>query len=164
MAVSGSVTRPRGFRAAGGTCGIKDSGKPDLMLIAADVPCAAAAVFTTNRVVGAPVVVNRRHLAATSGRARAIVCNSGVSNSATGAQGLRDARAMCGAVAERIGCAPDEVLVSSTGVIGRLLPMPKILRGIEALHGRLGRGPRVDAAAAWADGPSPWGASPRAAA
>jgi len=148
MAVSGSVTRPRGFRAAGGTCGIKESGKPDLMLIAADVPCAAAAVFTTNRVVGAPVVVNRRHLAATAGRARAIVCNSGVSNSATGAQGLRDAQAMCGAVAERIGCAPDEVLVSSTGVIGRLLPMPKILRGIEALHGRLGRGPRVDAAAA----------------
>ncbi len=148
MAVSGSVTRPRGFHAAGGTCGIKESGKPDLMLIAADVPCAAAAVFTTNRVVGAPVVVNRRHLAATAGRARAIVCNSGVSNSATGAQGLRDAQAMCGAVAERIGCAPDEVLVSSTGVIGRLLPMPKILRGIEALHGRLGRGPRVDAAAA----------------
>jgi glutamate N-acetyltransferase/amino-acid N-acetyltransferase len=146
--MSGSITRPRGFTAGGGTCGIKESGKPDLMLIAAEAPCAAAGVFTTNRVVGAPVTVNKRHLAATSGRARAIVCNSGISNSATGAQGVRDAEAMCRAVAAKLGCSPAEVLVSSTGVIGRLLPMPKILRGIEGLHGRLGRGPRADAAAA----------------
>ena len=148
MAQSGSITRARGFKAAGGTCGIKASGKPDLMLIAADVPCAAAGVFTTNHVRGAPVIVNRAHLAATSGRARAIVCNSGVSNSATGARGIRDAEAMCRAVASRIDCSPDEVLVSSTGVIGRLLPVPRILRGIAALHARLARGPRVDAAAA----------------
>jgi len=150
MAQTGSITRCLGFRAAGGTCGIKPSGKPDLMLIVADVPCAAAAVFTTNRVVGAPVTVNRRHLRTTAGRARAIVCNSGVSNSATGAQGVRDADAMCRAVAGAIGCARDEVLVSSTGVIGRRLPMPRVLDGIAKLGARLDRGVAADAAAAGA--------------
>ena len=150
MAQTGSITRCLGFRAAGGTCGIKPSGKPDLMLIVADVPCAAAAVFTTNRVVGAPVTVNQRHLRTTAGRARAIVCNSGVSNSATGAQGVRDADAMCRAVAGAIGCARDEVLVSSTGVIGRRLPMPRVLDGIAKLGARLDRGAAADAAAAGA--------------
>ena len=148
MVQSGSITRCRGFMAAGGVCGIKPSGKPDLALIVADVPCAAAGVFTTNRVVGAPVIVNKRHLRATAGVARAIVCNSGISNSATGARGVRDAEAMCRAVAEAVGCSPREVLVSSTGVIGRLLPTPRVVRGIGALSARLARGPKADAAAA----------------
>ena len=148
MAESGTITRCLGFTAAGGVCGIKPSGKPDLALIVADVPCAAAGVFTTNRVVGAPVIVNKRHLRATAGVARAIVCNSGISNSATGAQGVRDAEAMCRAVADAIGCSPREVLVCSTGVIGRLLPTPRVLRGIGALSARLARGPKADRAAA----------------
>jgi glutamate N-acetyltransferase/amino-acid N-acetyltransferase len=150
MSKRGSITMSRGFRAAGGTCGIKDSGKPDLMLIVADVPCSAAGVFTTNKVVGAPVIVNKRHLRATAGVARAIVCNSGISNSATGARGVRDAEAMCRAVADRIGCSPKAVMVSSTGVIGQPLPMAKVLRGIVALHAGLDRGRKVDVAAAQA--------------
>jgi len=148
MAEGQSITRCRGFTAAGGTCGVKPSGKPDLMLLTAEVPCAAAAVFTRNRVVGAPVTVNQRHLRATGSVARAIVCNSGFSNSATGARGIRDAEAMCRAVAARVGCSPEQVLVCSTGVIGRPMPMTKILPGIARTHGRLARGPRADAAAA----------------
>jgi glutamate N-acetyltransferase/amino-acid N-acetyltransferase len=150
MTRSRSITIARGFKAAGGTCGIKESGKPDLMLIVSAVPCAAAGVFTTNRVVGAPVIVNKRHLRTTAGVARAIVCNSGISNSATGEPGIRDAEAMCQAVANRIGCPRAEVMASSTGIIGRPLPMPKILHGIAALHARLDRGPKADAAAAGA--------------
>lgn len=150
MTRSRSITIARGFKAAGGTCGIKESGKPDLMLIVSAVPCATAGVFTTNRVVGAPVIVNKRHLRTTAGVARAIVCNSGISNSATGEPGIRDAEAMCQAVADRIGCPRAEVMASSTGIIGRPLPMPKILHGIAALHARLDRGPKADAAAAGA--------------
>lgn len=150
MTKSPSITTSRGFTAAGGTCGIKASGKPDLMLIVADVPCSAAGVFTTNKIAGAPVIVNKRHLRATAGGARAIVCNSGISNSATGEQGLRDAEAMCQAVAEQIRCSRKAVMVSSTGVIGRPLPMQKIVPGIAALHARLGRGAKADAAAATA--------------
>lgn len=141
-----SITLPRGFRAAGVTCGIKASHKPDLAVIAADGPCAAAAVFTRNRFPGAAVIVSKRHVR--SGRAQAIVCNSGISNVATGKAGLDNARAMCHAVGHAVGCTPGQVLVCSTGVIGEPLPMDKILPGITEACGELGRGKRVDAAAA----------------
>ncbi|MEM7624004.1 MAG: bifunctional glutamate N-acetyltransferase/amino-acid acetyltransferase ArgJ [Planctomycetota bacterium] len=140
------ITQPKGFRAAGGTCGIKPSGKPDLALIVSDFPCAAAGVFTTNKVKGAPVLVSQKHVR--NGKARAIVCNSGTSNVATGEQGLRDAKAMCAATARELGLKPAEVLVASTGVIGHLLPMDKVLPGIKDLTPRLGRGRSTDAAAA----------------
>jgi glutamate N-acetyltransferase/amino-acid N-acetyltransferase len=122
--MSGSITRPRGFTAGGGTCGIKESGKPDLMLIAAEAPCAAAGVFTTNRVVGAPVKVSRGRLQ--SGVAQAIVASSGCSNVATGEQGIRDAREMTEIVAKHLRIPDERVLVASTGIIGRYLPMEKI--------------------------------------
>lgn len=141
-----SITQPQGFRAAGGTCGIKPSGKPDLALIVSDFPCAAAGVFTTNKVKGAPVLVSQKHVR--NGKARAIVCNSGTSNVATGEQGLRDAEAMCAATAEALGIKPAEVLVASTGVIGHLLLMDKVLPGIEQLAPQLGRGKSADTAAA----------------
>lgn len=141
-----SVTQPAGFRAAGGTCGIKPSGKPDLALIVSDTPCSAAGVFTTNKVKGAPVLVSQRHVR--NGKARAIVCNSGTSNVATGEQGLRDAEAMCAATAESLGLKTSEVLVASTGVIGHLLPMDKVLPGIETLAPNIQRGKRADADAA----------------
>lgn len=141
-----SITQPQGFRAAGGTCGIKPSGKTDLALIVSDFPCAAAGVFTTNKVKGAPVLVSQKHVR--NGKARAIVCNSGTSNVATGEQGLRDAEAMCAATAEALGIKPAEVLVASTGVIGHLLPMDKVLPGIEQLAPQLGRGKSADTAAA----------------
>lgn len=143
-----SITRPKGFRAAAGTCGIKASGKPDLALIVADRTCAAAGMFTRNKILGAPVIVGKRHLR--NGKARAIVCNSGNSNVATGQRGIDDALAMCRAAAEAIGCDPREVLPCSTGIIGRPLPMQKITPGIASLVPRLGRGAEVDTATAQA--------------
>ncbi len=142
------LTMPRGFTAAGGACGIKASGAPDLALIVAEGPCTAAGVFTTNRVCGAPVLLNRDHLKKTAGVARAIVCNSGNSNSSTGKPGLRDAQAMAASVAEKIGCKVEQVLVNSTGVIGRPMPMDKVLAGIEKLVPELASGPAADQAAA----------------
>lgn len=142
------VTWPGGFRAAAGTCGIKVSGKPDLTLIVADHLCDAAAVFTRNRMPGAPVIVGRQHIR--SGKARAIVCNSGCSNVCTGERGVKDAKAMCHAVAQAIGddCKQNEVLPASTGVIGQFLPIDKITSGIAAIAPHLADGPATDEAAA----------------
>ncbi len=141
-----SITRPAGFRAAGGTCGIKDSGRPDLALIIADQPARAAAVFTRNAVVGAPVTVGRRHMR--GGRLRAFVCNSGISNVATGRRGEEDAIAMCQAAADAVGGDPRNILPCSTGVIGQFLPIEKIVLGIGRLVPQLARGADADAAAA----------------
>ncbi|MCC7204671.1 MAG: bifunctional glutamate N-acetyltransferase/amino-acid acetyltransferase ArgJ [Phycisphaeraceae bacterium] len=152
-----AVTAPSGFLAAGTTCGIKESGKPDLALVVSERPCAAAGVFTKNKLPGAPVVVTRGNLR--SGTARAIVCNSGCANDATGDEGLRNARRTCELVAERLsrpqtappGLSPlraTDVLPASTGVIGPQLPMDKIERGIATLTGKLGRGAGADADAA----------------
>src|SRR5580765_3411073 len=123
---SGGVATPRGFRAAGISAGIKPSGNPDLMLLVADAPAQVAAVFTTNKVIAAPVIVSKEHLARSGGTARAIVVNSGCANACTGDQGLRDAREMTAATARLVGCAEEQVLVSSTGVIGVNLPMDKV--------------------------------------
>jgi glutamate N-acetyltransferase/amino-acid N-acetyltransferase len=122
------VCFPRGFRAAGVTCGIKASGSPDLALLACDGPAVAAGAFTRSRLAAAPVVLSRAHLA--DGRARAVVVNSGNANACTGAQGMRDARAMAAATANALGIEPAEVIVCSTGVIGRPLPMAAVARGI----------------------------------
>jgi glutamate N-acetyltransferase/amino-acid N-acetyltransferase len=119
-----------GFRAAGITCGIKPSGAADLALIASDAPCAAAGVFTQSTVVGAPVELSRRRVK--SGRARAVVVNSGISNVAMGAAGRRAAESMTRWTADAIGCHEDDVLVASTGVIGQALPLAKLKRGIPA--------------------------------
>ena len=136
------ITYPLGFRAAGGTCGIKESGKPDLVLIVADKTCTAAGMFTTNKVPGAPVIISKRHVR--SGKARAIVVNSGCSNVATGKAGEADALKMCEAVARQVGCAARDVLVCSTGIIGRRLPMNKIIPGIAQLHTKISSGPITD--------------------
>ena len=146
-----SITAPAGFTAVGHTCGIKESGKPDLALIVSDRPAAAAGVFTTNAFKGAPVLVGMDHLAATGGRARAIVCNSGNSNVATlGMGGREDAEAMCRAAAEAVGCTPEAVLPASTGIIGRKLPIDAILGGIRDAAPGLGASARHDHAAATA--------------
>jgi glutamate N-acetyltransferase/amino-acid N-acetyltransferase len=140
--VAGGVTAPRGFRAAGVACGIKkqrSGGDPplDLALLVADEVVPAAAVFTTNRAVAAPVLVSRDHLSATGGRARAVVTNSGCANAATGSAGLEAARAMAAATAAAVGCRPEEVLVASTGVIGVQLDVDKVRRGIAAATAEL---------------------------
>ena len=129
------VCFPRGFRAAGVTCGIKASGAPDLALLASDGDAAAAGAFTRSRLAAAPVVVSREHLA--NGRARAVVVNSGNANACTGAQGLDDARSMAGATARALGIAPAEVVVCSTGVIGKPLPMDAVAEGIARAAGEL---------------------------
>jgi glutamate N-acetyltransferase/amino-acid N-acetyltransferase len=127
---------PGGFRAAGVYAGIKSKRKPDVGLLVAAAPCSAAAAFTDNRVVAAPVVVGRDHIA--SGRLRAIVVNSGNANACTGKQGLNDALLMCRTAARAIGCKAADVLPSSTGIIGHLMPMSKVTAGIEAAAGKLG--------------------------
>jgi glutamate N-acetyltransferase/amino-acid N-acetyltransferase len=139
------VTAPRGFRAAAVASGIKPD-RLDLALLVADAPCAAAAVFTTNRAQAAPVVVSREHLA--SGRARAVVVNAGCANAATGAQGLADARETAALVAASLGCAAGEVVVASTGVIGVPLPMEKLRAGVPAAASALSRDGGPDAARA----------------
>ncbi|NRA02284.1 MAG: bifunctional glutamate N-acetyltransferase/amino-acid acetyltransferase ArgJ [Myxococcales bacterium] len=120
--------RVPGFLAAGVACGIKDGGALDLAVIASERPAVGAAVFTRNRVPGAPIRVSRPR--ARRGRVRAVVVNSGISNVATGERGCRDAREMTAAVGRELEIPAGEVLVSSTGVIGVPLPMRRILRGI----------------------------------
>jgi glutamate N-acetyltransferase / amino-acid N-acetyltransferase len=122
-----SVTSPLGFRAAAVEAGLKP-GRPDLALLVADRPCAAAGLFTTNRVQAAPVVVSREHLQ--GGHARAVVVNAGCANAATGERGLADAREMACLSATALGCRPEEVVVASTGVIGVHLPMDKLRAAI----------------------------------
>lgn len=133
--VEGGVTAPRGFKAAGVSCGIK---KPrpgadaplDLAMIVADAPVSAAAVFTTNKAVAAPVIVSREHLATSGGRARAIVANSGCANAATGEAGMAVAREMAAAAAAALECRVSDVLIASTGVIGVLLDVDKVRNGV----------------------------------
>ncbi len=127
----GGVTSPLGFKAGAVGADIRgngDLGRLDLALLVADGPCSVAGVFTKNRVCGAPVSVCRERIV--SGRARALVVNSGCSNVAMGERGLADARRMSELAAEHLGVPTNEVLVGSTGVIGRPLPMPKIAAGI----------------------------------
>jgi glutamate N-acetyltransferase/amino-acid N-acetyltransferase len=138
------VCFPRGFRAAGVTCGIKASGAPDLALVACDGSASAAGAFTRSRLAAAPVVLSREHLA--DGRARAIVVNSGNANACTGARGMQDARAMAAATAQALAISPDEVVVCSTGVIGKPLPIEAVERGIAQAAGELS-GAGGDAAA-----------------
>lgn len=128
---------PTGFRASGTTCGIKKSGLPDMALFVSDQPAVSAGVFTTNRVVGAPVTVSRERVS--SSKSRAVIINSGNANACTGDQGLEDARQMTAAVAEQLQCAAEDVLVCSTGIIGVPLPMPVIQAGIpKAVEGLAG--------------------------
>jgi glutamate N-acetyltransferase / amino-acid N-acetyltransferase len=145
--VDGGITAPDGFRASGVACGIKARGL-DLALIASDRRAAAAGVFTTNRAQAAPVLVSQRHLADSTGRALAIVVNSGCANACTGKDGLEHAETMASRTATLMGCAPQDVLVASTGVIGVKLPMDKVSRGIESAAAALGRGGGADAARA----------------
>jgi glutamate N-acetyltransferase/amino-acid N-acetyltransferase len=130
-----SVTAPSGFVAGAAACGLKLSGDPDLSLVAtADGrPVPAAAVFTTNKATAAPVNVSRAHLQATAGQAAAVVLNSGNANAATGMAGHDHAERMCALVAEGVGCAPAEVLVCSTGLIGIPLLIDKVTAGIPGL-------------------------------
>jgi glutamate N-acetyltransferase/amino-acid N-acetyltransferase len=121
---------PRGFVASGIYAGIKMRQVADVGLLLCDRPATAAAVFTTNKVFAAPVKIGREHVR--SGRLRGVVVNSGNANACTGKQGERDARRMCelAAAVYKGHCKASEILPSSTGIIGHLLPMQKVERGI----------------------------------
>ncbi len=124
----GTVTSPKGFQAGATGAGIKEEAKLDLGILLSEAPCVATALFTTNKVKAAPVVLCQERLQ--SGRAVAVVVNSGCANAFTGEQGLRDAVEMAGLAAERIGVSLEDVLVASTGVIGQELPMKLIRAGL----------------------------------
>lgn len=136
-AIKGGVVSAKGFRAAGVPAEIKYHGRNDVALIVADSPCAAAAVFTTNQVAAAPVLYDRKIIA--GGRIQAILANSGCANACTGEAGLKDAELSALATAGELGIDPKYVLVASTGVIGRRLPMEKLLAGMTAATKALGR-------------------------
>ncbi len=142
--VTGSVTAARGFKAAGLAAGIKKSGKKDMALIVSDVPATVASVFTRNQVKAAPVKLDMLHVK--SGKARAIVANSGNANACTGKLGYVHAQAMSEAVARRIDAPTEQVLVCSTGRIGVNLPIVKIEAGIKKLLRQVSRTGARDAA------------------
>ena len=147
--IEGGVCAAQGFRAGGIHVGVKTHAawKKDLALIASDVDCAAAAVFTKNVVKAAPIHVDRVHLA--DGKARAIIANSGNAN-ACAPQGEENAERMCAAAAQAIGCKPEDVLVSSTGVIGQTLNIQVIEDGVPSLYAALDRSDAASDAAAHA--------------
>jgi glutamate N-acetyltransferase/amino-acid N-acetyltransferase len=138
---------PNGFSSGAVSATIKYE-RPDLMLLVANAPSSAAAVFTMNRCCAAPVMLSRDHLQRSSSSVRAIICNSGNANAATGEKGMDDATAMAEAVARELSIKPEEVLVASTGVIGQLLPMERVLGGISALPSSLQQQSGIDAARA----------------
>jgi glutamate N-acetyltransferase / amino-acid N-acetyltransferase len=124
---------PKGFRFAATACGLKKTGALDLALISSDVPASAAAVFTQNLVVAAPVTLSKKNLRESKGRMRAVVINAGNANCATGGQGQLVAQRTNEEAARRMLLTPTELFVCSTGVIGVQLPVEKILRALESL-------------------------------
>ena len=133
LIASGGITSPRGFRAGATYAGIREKTKDslDLGILFSEVPCVATALFTANQIKAAPIVLCQQRLK--SGRAAAVVVNSGCANACTGEQGLADAAEMVELAAKSIGLSPEEVLVASTGVIGQLLPMKRIRAGTDQI-------------------------------
>ncbi|BFT68692.1 bifunctional glutamate N-acetyltransferase/amino-acid acetyltransferase ArgJ [Paenibacillus sp. P36] len=132
----GTVTTPKGFRAGGLHCGLKKTERFDLGAIVCDVPAAAAGVYTLNAFQAAPLRVTQESIAQ-GGKLQAMIVNSGNANACTGQQGEDDAYAMRAASAKALGVDEHQVGVTSTGVIGELLPMGKVLAGIEQLPQRI---------------------------
>lgn len=129
---------PKGFRFGATKAGLKASGRTDFALIVADAPASAAAAFTANRVKAAPVLLDQEHLRATRGKVRVVAINAGNANCAAGQAGLDAARATCEAAAEVFHCTPQEVLPSSTGIIGVPLPAGKLIAALPALAAGIG--------------------------
>jgi glutamate N-acetyltransferase/amino-acid N-acetyltransferase len=147
-----SVTAPRGFRAAGGSIGIKASGQPDVAVVATDdgIAVPAAAVFTSNRATAAPVNLSRAHLSRSGGRAAAIVLTSGNANAATGAGGAAAAARLCELVGDGIGVPAEQVLVCQTGLIGVPFPLAAVEGRVGPVVASMAPGPEAAAAAATA--------------
>ena len=129
---------PRGYRFGAAKAGLKASGRPDFALIVADAPASAAAVFTSNRVTAAPLIIDKQHLTATGGKVRVVAINAGNANCATGQAGLDAATATCDAAAHVFHCKSEEVFPSSTGVIGKPLPAEKLIDAMPSLAASMG--------------------------
>ncbi len=136
-----SLPLPLGFRWSAVRAGIKTSGKLDLAVAACDSPAETAVMYTSNQVVAAPILVGRRHLAATGGKVSGVLVNSGNANCATGELGVEACRRSCVALADALGCVFDEILPSSTGIIGVPLPVEKLVAAIPEAIATLGREP-----------------------
>ena len=147
--ISGGVTAPHAFQAAGITAGLKASGRPDLALLLAPAGAVCGGSFTTNRVRAACVDLCAERLQSSGGKGRAVLINSGQANACTGDRGLIDSQRATRAVADQLGLAEEEVLICSTGVIGVPIPMDTLLAGTGSLVESLASGP--DGAAAAAD-------------
>lgn len=144
--VTGGVCAPAGFRASGAACGIKaGSDKKDMALIVSDVMCSAAAVYTTNKVKGAPLEITRRNIE--NGRAQAVICNSGNANTCAPG-GLELADRTCEITAEALGLEKTDIVVCSTGVIGQRLDIEPFEKGVPVLAGSLSYDGADDAAEA----------------
>ena len=130
--INSGVTAPKGFLAGGVHCGVKTNNpaKKDIAIIYSEKPCTAAAVYTQNKVFGAPITVTRRNIA--DGMAQAVVCNSGNANTCN-ADGVEKAEKMCVLAAKALHLKPEDIIVASTGVIGQVLPIEPIEKGIAAL-------------------------------
>jgi len=126
--INNTITAPKGFLSVGARCGIKKSGKADLGLIVCPTGAKAAAVFTTNKITSAAVQMSKEHIKSAS--ISAVVVNSGNANTCTGQAGIKNAIKMCSETAKQIEENPHSVLVASTGVIGKQLPIKKIIAGI----------------------------------
>jgi glutamate N-acetyltransferase / amino-acid N-acetyltransferase len=136
-----SEALPLGFQFAAVTAGLKPSGKPDFAFVLADEAAHAAAMFTSNRVVAAPVTVGIKHLERSGGSVRAVAVNAGNANCATGKAGIDACYQVCAAVAETFDCAGHEVFPSSTGIIGVPLPREKLIAALPAVKMALGATP-----------------------
>jgi glutamate N-acetyltransferase / amino-acid N-acetyltransferase len=141
--VEGGVSAAQGFMAGSVSCGIKsEAGTPDLAMLVADRPCTTAATFTTSKTASHTVRVCKEHLAATGYRAQAVVVNSGNANCSNGERGYHDAERMALLAAARLGIPdPNFVMVSSTGIIGRPLPMDLVESGVNRVQWRADGGP-----------------------
>ena len=138
MSDTSQLLLPRGFRYAAVKAGLKRSGRTDFALIVADTPASAAAVFTSNKVIAAPLIIDKQHLAATHGRVRIVAINAGNANCAAGEPGLAAAIATCCAAAETFNCKPEEVFPSSTGIIGVPLPADNLIAALPEAAAALG--------------------------
>src|SRR5947209_5042032 len=133
MTQPGPVLVPEGFKFSSAKAGIKTSGKPDLALILVEPKTSAAALFTKNLVIAAPVEVGRTSLTRSHGRIRAVIVNSGNANCATGRPGIRDCKRVCAEGASLLNLKLTEVFPSSTGIIGVPLPVEKITAQLRSL-------------------------------
>ena len=142
--ITGGVTAPKGFIAGGLHCGVKNNNteKKDLAMIYSEVPCSAAAVYTQNKVYGAPITVTKKNIA--DGMAQAMVCNSGNANTCN-ADGVEKAQMMCDLAAKALNLKSEDIIVASTGVIGQVLPIEPIEKGIAALAPVLSKDGNMDA-------------------